>query len=75
MSLDTLGRGGSVAHESLILQTWTDWYLNAIRAATDIEVGGTTPGTIEAIEAAARRVERAGGERVARFAGRGGPYE
>ena len=71
LSLDTLGRGGSVAHESLILQTWTDWYVGAVRAATDIEVGGSSSGTTEAITGAARRVERAGAERIARLGGRG----
>ena len=70
LSLDTLPRGGTIAHESLILRTWTDWYRDAIRSAMDIEVGGSSPATVAAIEAAAARVERAGVERIARIGGR-----
>ena len=69
LSLDTLSRGGRVAHEALILRTWTDWYRDAIRSAADIEVGGSSPATVAAIEAAAARVERAGAERIARLGG------
>ncbi len=65
LSADTLTRGGTVAHETLILRTWTDWYRDALRAATDIEVGGSSAATIAAIDAAAARVERAGAERIA----------
>ena len=67
LSADTLTRGGTIAHESLILRTWTDWYREAIRAADDIEVGGSSPATVAAIRNAAERVERAGAERIARL--------
>jgi len=70
LSADTLGRGGSLTHEALILRTWTDWYRDAIRAASDIEVGGSSPGTVRAMEAAAQRVERAGRDRILRIGGR-----
>ena len=65
LSADTLTRGGTLAHETLILRTWTDWYRDAIGAATDIEVGGSSAATLAAIEAAAGRVERAGAARIA----------
>ena len=67
LSADTLTRGGTIAHETLILRTWTDWYRDAIRAAAEIEVGGSSPGTVQAIEGAAGRVERAGVERLGRL--------
>ena len=67
LSADTLTRGGAVPHETLILRTWTDWYRDAIRSATDIEVGGSSPATMAAIEAAVARVERAGAERLGRL--------
>ena len=70
LSADTLTRGGTVAHETLILRTWTDWYRDALRSATDIEVGGSSSGTLTAIEAAVGRIERAGAERIARLEGR-----
>ena len=57
LSVDTLRRGGSVAHETLILTTWANYYRDALRAATDIETGGTTAGTRAAIERAVRSVE------------------
>jgi hypothetical protein len=64
LSLDTLGRGGTVEHESLILTTWASYYRDAIRAATDVETGGTSAGTQRAIDAAAAAVERLGAENV-----------
>ena len=67
LSADTLTRGGTVVHETLILRTWTDWYREAIRAATDIEVGGSSRATRDAIESAARRVEAAGVQSIRRL--------
>lgn len=64
LSLDTLQRGGTLAHESLILTTWAGYYRDAIRAATDIETGGTSEGTRRAIEGAAAAVERLGAAKV-----------
>jgi hypothetical protein len=64
LSLDTLARGGSVDHEGLILRTWASYYRDALRAATDIETGGTSPETQRAIDAAAEAVERRGAEKV-----------
>jgi hypothetical protein len=67
LSLDTLQRGGSVAHETLILTTWANYYRDAIRAATDIETGGTTPGTRAAIERAVGAVEARLAEKLAQI--------
>ena len=65
LSVDTLARGGSVAHETLILTTWANYYRDALRAATDIETGGTTAGTRAAIERAAGAVEARLAEKLA----------
>ena len=61
LSVDTLQRGGSVGHETLILTTWANYYRDALRATSDIETGGSTAGTAAA-------VERAVGEVAARLA-------
>ncbi|MDB4949700.1 MAG: hypothetical protein JWM27_2349, partial [Gemmatimonadetes bacterium] len=55
-----LAGGGDRAHEAHILRAWTAWYRDAVRAATDVEVGGPSPATRAAIDAAAARVEAAG---------------
>jgi aminopeptidase YwaD len=57
---ESVARGGSRAAEAHILDVWTAWYRDAIRAARDIEVGGSSPATRAAIAAAAARVEQAG---------------
>jgi hypothetical protein len=72
LSADTLRRGGDVAHEALILRTWTEYYRDAIRAATDIEMGGTTASTRRAIDSASAAVEREGAARAAGIRRTGG---
>jgi hypothetical protein len=52
--------GGDRAEELRLLRTWTRYYAGALRAAADIEVGGSSAGTTAAIEAAVRRVESRG---------------
>jgi hypothetical protein len=61
-------RGGNVAEQRDILETWTDYYVAAIHTMTDIEVGGSSKETIAAIDAAAARVKQAGNERLASLA-------
>jgi hypothetical protein len=76
MALDRLARekalsdsavrvGGDREHEALILRTWTDWYARALATASDIEVGGSSAGTREAIGRAISRVTREGNALVA----------
>lgn len=55
--------GGEEREEQvLILQTWLDWYQDALRTTHDIEVGGSSPETLAAIDAALTRVREAGEE-------------
>ncbi|HET6681423.1 MAG TPA: M28 family peptidase [Gemmatimonadaceae bacterium] len=76
MALDRLAReralsdsavraGGDREHEALILRTWTDWYVRALGTASDIETGGTSAETREAMERAAARVAGEGNALVA----------
>lgn len=58
LSRDTLSRGGDQAYERHIIEVWGKWYVDAIRSASDIEVGGSSPATAAAIEAAAGAVDR-----------------
>jgi len=64
LSLTALKQGSPAATEDDILATWTDYYVRSLRAMDDIEVGGSSPETRAAIEAAARRVEAAGADRL-----------
>lgn len=69
LSSAALAAGGDRAKEALILQTWTDWYRDALRSARDIQVGGSDPETIRAIDGAVERTVKGGAERVARLGG------
>jgi aminopeptidase YwaD len=68
LSRAALAAGGDRAKEAEILRTWTDYYVAALHTMTDIEVGGSSPQTIAAIDAAAARVKQGGEQRLAMLA-------
>jgi hypothetical protein len=70
LSTQALAQGGDRAKETLILRTWTDWYRDALRTATDIEVGGPSTAVNARITGAVSRVTSAGSSFVARLASR-----
>jgi hypothetical protein len=43
-----------------ILKTWTDYYVAALQTMSDIEVGGSSPQTVAAINASVERIKEAG---------------
>jgi hypothetical protein len=57
--------GGDRAKETDILRTWTDYYVGALRAMNDIELGGSSTETKAAIDAAVARVKQTGDARIA----------
>ena len=65
LSRAALAAGGDRAKESDILRTWTDYYVAALHTMADIEVGGSSPQTVAAIDAAAARVKQGGEQRLA----------
>jgi len=67
LSRAALTSGGDRSRERTILETWTDWYRNAIGTMAEIEVGGSSAETRRAISAAQSAVQRAGSERVGRI--------
>ena len=67
LSRKAVSDGGKLEQEVLILTTWTEWYVNAIRSIEDLESGGPSPGTTAAIEAAAAAVHGAGLNYLARL--------
>jgi aminopeptidase YwaD len=67
LSRPTLANGGDRARETMILDTWTDWYRRAVRTMTEIEVGGSSRDTERAIAAADAAIAKAGKERVAKL--------
>jgi len=64
LSRTAIDEGGDLVEQRHIIETWTDWYEAAIRTTADIEVGGASRQTMEALDAAAGRV-RALGDRLA----------
>jgi aminopeptidase YwaD len=65
LSRAAIAAGGPRAKEDDILSTWTSYYVAALHTMTDIEVGGSSPETLAAIDAAANRVKQAGDTRLA----------
>lgn len=68
LSRAAIAEGGPRAKEEEILNTWTDYYVGALRTMRDIEVGGSSRQTLAAIDVAADRVKRAGDQRVSSLA-------
>ena len=60
LSEAAIAAGGDAAEEAEILRAWTAWYDGALAAMTDIEVGGSSPETLEQIAAARTAVADAG---------------
>jgi aminopeptidase YwaD len=67
LSRKAVADGGKLEQEVLILTTWTEWYVNAIRTIRDLEAGGPSAGTTAAIETAATAIHSAGLNYVARL--------
>jgi hypothetical protein len=68
LSRAAIAAGGDRATQEDIVRTWTDYYVAAIETMHDIEVGGSSPQTTAAIDAAAARVKKAGDARLASLA-------
>jgi hypothetical protein len=60
LSRAAIDAGEDRAEQVLIVQTWLDWYRDALRTAHDVEVGGPSPETMAAIDAAIAQVTEAG---------------
>ena len=60
LSRAAVAAGADQHQERVILDAWTSWYRDALRAAEDIEVAGASPETTAALEAAIARVVAAG---------------
>jgi hypothetical protein len=60
LSRAAVSAGGDRGTERQIIETWTDWYRRAIRTMSEIEVGGSSRETEQAIAAAESAVERTG---------------
>ena len=64
LSRAAIAKGGDVAAERTILETWTSYYRDALLLMRDVEVGGASPATEARLRALADRVNRAGAGRV-----------
>lgn len=60
LSRDAVAAGADPAEQRHILAVWTNWYVQAVHAVEDVEVGGSSNATRRRIEAAAMRIEAAG---------------
>lgn len=65
LSRAVVSAGGDAAKERDILQTWTDYYDRALATVSDVETGGSSRQTMDAIGKARERVRAAGAARVA----------
>lgn len=57
LSRAALTAGSTAVLELDIVATWAGWYLDALTSTAEIEVGGASPATLEAIASARKRVE------------------
>lgn len=60
LSRAAVAEGKPRGEEELLLRTWTKYYVDALRAASDVQLGGSDAATRQAIDAAVARVERRG---------------
>ena len=67
LSRTELAKGGDVARERDILETWTGYYVKALATMADIEVGGSSEATKAAIAYAQQKVDAAGKARLAQL--------
>jgi hypothetical protein len=67
LSQRALASGGKMDEQIDILQTWTDYYVGALEAMKEIEVGGSSAQTVLAIDAARSRVKAAGATRISQL--------
>jgi hypothetical protein len=60
LSRAAIAAGGDPEEERLILESWTEWYLDALSTMVDLEPGDPTQETLDAIEAARANVAELG---------------
>ncbi len=60
LSRAAIAAGEDRTEQTLILTTWMDWYRDALQVANDIEVGGSSPETLAAIETAIAAITEVG---------------
>ncbi len=67
----SLAAGGDYDEERLILETWTQWYLDALKAARDMQLGGASDEVLEKLQEAMVNVREAGRAVIAGLTGGG----
>jgi hypothetical protein len=67
LSQRALASGGKKDEQVDILQTWTDYYVGALDAMKEIELGGSSAQTVLAIDAAKSRIKAAGATRISQL--------
>ena len=60
LSQQAIAAGNDASRQRRILETWTDWYVKAITAIAEVEVGGSSQSTIETIAVAAANIAAEG---------------
>lgn len=69
LSRAAVAAGKPRAEEELLLRTWTDYYVKALHAVDDVQLGGSDAATRQAIAAAAERVAARGKAALAAIGG------
>lgn len=71
LSRQAVAEGKPRAEEELLLRTWTDYYVKALHAVDDVQLGGSDAETKQAIAAAVERVAARGKAALASLAAAG----
>ena len=69
LSLAALAHGGDPEEERLILQTWTQWYLDSVDTIRDLEVGEASESTELVLAAVREAVDEAGRKALGNLGG------
>jgi hypothetical protein len=67
LSRKAVADGGKLEQELVILNTWSEWYTVAIMKAEELEIGGPSQSTRDAIQTAVTAVSRANQNYLARL--------
>lgn len=73
LSADSIAKGGTADEQRDIVATWALWYDGALERTAEIELGGPSAATTQAIADARKRVAAAAAQSATRLTGRPGP--
>jgi len=67
LSAQAIAAGEDPQQQARIIRAWTTWYRDAVRTARDIEIGGPSSATLQAIDSAAAAIDALGTKDIAQL--------